>query len=111
MDFAVDGEELLLFAEALFAAARAAWVTGTWMPRDGNESDLRRVLYGMAADVRLIDAGCEGDGFGFLTMHLFLLCVACSNAMILADHGAGYEANSRKSGSDLGPWQGWPVDG
>lgn len=29
------------------AAAREACVTGRWMPSDGNESDLRRVLYGM----------------------------------------------------------------
>ena len=29
------------------AAARSAWVTGTCMPSDGSERDLRRVLYGM----------------------------------------------------------------
>lgn len=29
------------------AAARAACVTGTWMPSDGRDRDLRRVLYGM----------------------------------------------------------------
>lgn len=33
-------------------AAREAWVTGTWMPRDGSERDLRRVLYGMTVDLR-----------------------------------------------------------
>lgn len=26
------------------AAAREAWVTGRWMPRDGNDNDFRRVL-------------------------------------------------------------------
>lgn len=30
-----------------FAAAREACVTGSWMPSDGSDSDLRRVLYGM----------------------------------------------------------------
>jgi hypothetical protein len=36
------------------------------MPRDGKESDLRRVLYGMAADVRLIKT--EGGRDGLLSM-------------------------------------------
>lgn len=43
-----------VFGEARLAAARAAWVTGTWMPNDGKERDLRRVLYGMTSDVQLI---------------------------------------------------------
>lgn len=31
-------------AAAALAASRSARVTGTWMPREGRESDLRRVL-------------------------------------------------------------------
>jgi hypothetical protein len=45
----VDVEEVI--GESRLAA-RAAWVTGTWMPSDGRERDLRRVLYGMTADLR-----------------------------------------------------------
>ncbi len=49
-----DGVRALLWlfgrAMARFAAAaRAALETGIWMPSDGSDSDLRRVLYGMMA--------------------------------------------------------------
>lgn len=37
------GESRLAAAAAL-AASRSARVTGTWIPREGRESDLRRVL-------------------------------------------------------------------
>lgn len=51
MEDEVGGDALLLgerecrraFAAAL-AASRSASVTGTWMPSEGSESDLRRVL-------------------------------------------------------------------
>lgn len=33
-----------LAAAAALAASRSARVTGTWIPREGRESDLRRVL-------------------------------------------------------------------
>lgn len=36
--------ESRLAAAAARAASRSASVTGTWMPREGRESDLRRVL-------------------------------------------------------------------
>lgn len=59
----VAGDEVLVLVAEVVAedatvgerrlAARAACVTGTWMPSDGRERDLRRVLYGMAAEVRL----------------------------------------------------------
>lgn len=48
---------------AAAAAARAACVTGTWMPRDGSESDFRLVLYGMMNMMwRWISSVC---GFNF----------------------------------------------
>jgi hypothetical protein len=41
------------------AAALSAWVTGRWMPSEGRERDLRRVLYGMAA--RAMMEGRRGE--------------------------------------------------
>jgi len=63
------------------AAARAAWVTGIWMPSDGRESDFRRVLYGMAA-------GCATDKYGMQRRYfrspfcwaVVLLCCGLSDA-------------------------------
>ena len=60
-DDAVDAGEgmrgLLLFCAARFAAAaRAALETGTWMPSDGSDNDLRRVLYGMITERRATDS-------------------------------------------------------
>jgi len=51
-----------LVVEARFAAAaaRAAWVTGRWMPSEGRESDLRRVLYGMMGER---ERGAEGGRY------------------------------------------------
>lgn len=49
-EWACDLGDRRLFASAAAAAALAALLMGTWMPSDGRESDLRRVLYGMAGD-------------------------------------------------------------
>ena len=48
-----------------FAAARAAWVTGRWIPRLGNERDFLLVLYGM---LKTVDAPL----FGCRILQLFL---------------------------------------
>lgn len=49
----LDDDDVLLFGVValadFFAAARAALEIGTWMPRDGRESDFLRVLYAMVA--------------------------------------------------------------
>lgn len=71
------GEAEAEFATARLAAARAAWVTGMWMPSEGSESDLRRVLYGMAADVKSDKYGMRRRYLASQGITLHCCCFAC----------------------------------
>lgn len=54
-DVIVDGivmrfamfSEMVRFGVAAAAGLRDEWLPGTWIPKEGKDSDLRRVLYGI----------------------------------------------------------------